>query len=362
MECKPTIYVIIPVYKAEKYVAQTLDSVLSQPYPNIEIVCVDDGSPDDSISVLRRYEAEYPNVRILRQENSGVSVARNTGIDFVLSCGAAQDYLIFLDADDCWVRNTITAELVDVWAHTQVISMTHVFCSEDLHHISAVPAHAEPELLCGGADAIERLAGRHLGSALYQLDLVREYQFRFIPGLRYAEDVLFCQSCLYLAKQIAKLDKVLYLYRNNSDGAMSRAKSSIDHIPEIICAHLKTAAILSRFKTEPDGKPNPFIYKATIWTLELTMSHYLVLRSSRALSAFFRENPKIKTLLDEMVPEQYSNYHRNALELYRKARPLFIARQYGLGCLRLGMHLLKKFPIVRAKLIDRQYPHENSFL
>lgn len=357
-----TVYVIIPVYNAERYIVQTLESVLAQPYPNIEIVCVDDGSCDDSLSVLRQYEAEYPNVSILHQENSGVSVARNTGIEFVQSRGSSQDYLVFLDADDCWVHDTITTELIGAWAHTQIISMTHVFCSEDLHRISAVPSHAESEILSGGADAIERLAGRHLGSALYRLDLVREYQLRFLPGVRYSEDVLFYQSCLYLAKQITKLDKVFYLYRDNSEGAMSRAKSSIDYIPEIIRAHIKTADILSRFKTAPAGKPDPFVHKASIWTLELTMSHYLVLRSSRALSAFFRENPEIKTLLDEMDPEQYSNYHRKALDLYRNARPLFIARQYGRGCLRLGMHLLKKIPMVRAKLAEHQYPNENPFL
>ena len=69
----PVIHVIIPVYKAEKYIAQTLDSVIGQPYPNIQIICVDDGSPDDSIAILRDYEHRYENIHVIRQENGGVS-------------------------------------------------------------------------------------------------------------------------------------------------------------------------------------------------------------------------------------------------------------------------------------------------
>lgn len=101
---KPTIYVIIPVYKAEKYIAQTLNSVLSQPYTNIEIICVDDGSPDDSISILRDYEKQYENVYVIRQENCGVSRSRNTGIDYALEHCSDGDYLTFLDADDLWTK------------------------------------------------------------------------------------------------------------------------------------------------------------------------------------------------------------------------------------------------------------------
>lgn len=89
MNCKqyPQISVIVPVYNAEKYVAQTLDSVLAQPYPNIQIVCVDDGSPDGSAFVLQDYAQKHNNIHVIRQKNAGVSAARNTGIEYVLGGG-----------------------------------------------------------------------------------------------------------------------------------------------------------------------------------------------------------------------------------------------------------------------------------
>ena len=99
----PKINVIIPVYKAERFIAQTLNSVLSQPYPNIQVICVDDGSPDNSISILKEYAAKFRNIHIIRQKNAGVSAARNKGIEYVLGGGTA--ILLF------WMRMTVGREM-----------------------------------------------------------------------------------------------------------------------------------------------------------------------------------------------------------------------------------------------------------
>lgn len=90
------VSVIIPVYNAEKYVAATIQSVLSQTYQNFEIIILDDGSPDNSIEVCQKFTDS--RIRIIRQENRGLPGARNTGIRH-----AKGDYLAFLDADDIWL-------------------------------------------------------------------------------------------------------------------------------------------------------------------------------------------------------------------------------------------------------------------
>lgn len=90
------VSVIIPVYNAEKYVALTVKSVLLQTYKNIEIIIIDDGSPDQSIQACQQFSD--PRIQIIRQENKGVSAARDTGIRH-----AQGDYFAFIDADDIWI-------------------------------------------------------------------------------------------------------------------------------------------------------------------------------------------------------------------------------------------------------------------
>jgi glycosyltransferase involved in cell wall biosynthesis len=90
------VSVIIPVYNAEKYVVATVESVLSQTYKNFEIIIVDDGSLDDSLSICRQFED--PRIKIIQQKNRGLPGARNTGIRH-----AQGDYVTFLDADDIWL-------------------------------------------------------------------------------------------------------------------------------------------------------------------------------------------------------------------------------------------------------------------
>jgi len=87
--------VIIPVYNAGKYVADAVKSVLMQTYENLEILIIDDGSPDNSIEICQQFTD--PRIKIIRQQNQGVSGARDNGIRH-----AQGEYLAFLDADDIW--------------------------------------------------------------------------------------------------------------------------------------------------------------------------------------------------------------------------------------------------------------------
>ncbi|MBJ7988187.1 glycosyltransferase family A protein, partial [Bacillus cereus] len=82
----------------EKYIEETMESILNQTYKHIEIVIVDDGSKDQSSSIVKNLEQKYPGqIKYVPQENKGVSVARNTGIE-----NASGEYVAFLDSDDLW--------------------------------------------------------------------------------------------------------------------------------------------------------------------------------------------------------------------------------------------------------------------
>lgn len=98
----PVVSVIIPVYNVERYLACCLDSVVEQTYQNLDIILINDGSTDKSGEICRKYRQKDMRIRLFEQENMGLSVARNIGIDNMRG-----DYIVFIDSDDCVNRYMI---------------------------------------------------------------------------------------------------------------------------------------------------------------------------------------------------------------------------------------------------------------
>lgn len=94
------ISIIVPVYKSEKTLNKCLESLLEQTYQDIEVIVVDDGSPDSSGEIAQEYALKYSNIRVIQQPNAGVSAARNTGMK-----AAVGEYIQFLDSDDSLTKN-----------------------------------------------------------------------------------------------------------------------------------------------------------------------------------------------------------------------------------------------------------------
>lgn len=107
---EPLISVIVPVYNVEKYLPMCLNSILAQTYKNFEVICVDDGSTDDSLALLQKYAEKDARIKVIHQKNGGVSAARSCGID-----NASGDYIYFMDSDD-FIRPEWFAHAVEVIA------------------------------------------------------------------------------------------------------------------------------------------------------------------------------------------------------------------------------------------------------
>ncbi len=119
MDPQPLVSVIIPVYNAAAYVREAIESVRAQTYPNREIVCVDDGSSDDSLEVLRSFGDAVTIVR--RAENGGIGAARNNGI-----AAARGEVFAFLDADDVWLPQKLALQMPRL--SVADISFAHMRC------------------------------------------------------------------------------------------------------------------------------------------------------------------------------------------------------------------------------------------
>ena len=91
--CK--VSVIVPIYNAEKYLSDCIDSIIAQTHKNLEIILVDDGSPDNCPAICDEYAKKDDRIKVIHKQNGGVSSARNTGLDIMTG-----DYVVFIDSDD----------------------------------------------------------------------------------------------------------------------------------------------------------------------------------------------------------------------------------------------------------------------
>lgn len=131
------ISVIIPVYNAAKFLARCLDSVLGQDYPHLEVICVNDGSKDESLSILHIYAQKDPRVKVLSQFNQGAAAARNKGLK-----AATGDYVSFVDADDylsqglySYFAQAISNDEVDIFMFNGVVNQSdNFFTPRNFYH------------------------------------------------------------------------------------------------------------------------------------------------------------------------------------------------------------------------------------
>lgn len=218
-----TVSVITPVYQVEKYIAATVQSVLDQTYPNLELILVDDGSPDRSIEICQQFQD--PRIRIVRQENRGACAARNHGIRV-----AKGDYLAFLDGDDLWLPQKLEKH-VEHLENNPKVGLSYscsAFIDEDgnpngLYQIPRLTGITKAHLLCRNpiGNGSAPVARRETFEAIqFQANLYGETEnFYWDERLKGAQDVdCWLRIGLTTDWQMEGIPDVLTLYRVNSGG------------------------------------------------------------------------------------------------------------------------------------------------
>jgi CDP-glycerol glycerophosphotransferase len=219
----PRVSVVIPVYQVEAYLPQCLDTVLADSADDVEVVAVDDGSPDGSAEILAACAASDPRLRVVRlPTNVGLGQARNAGLEH-----ARGEYVWFVDADD-WLPagavRTVTDRLVATRPDVLLIGHDEVHDDgspvrrqgvEPLRGVAApVPLAARPDLLRQAQSACTKIARR---AYLTELGL------RFRPG--WYEDSSFSHPLLMAAARIDVLETVCYHYRQRDSGGITKTPS-----------------------------------------------------------------------------------------------------------------------------------------
>lgn len=206
---RPLISVIIPVYDVAPWLPRCLDSVINNTYKNLEIICINDGSTDNSLEILRAYERRDSRIRVIDKENGGLSSARNAGMDI-----ASGEFITFIDSDD-WVHPQYIELLLHAQQQTNadIAIGEHIRTDNPLHPFGA---NADPDAVAVRRLTIDetiavRYTRNYVWGRLYRASLLQDH--RFIEGVIY-EDTPFNLMLLSRHERlcIALISQPLYYY------------------------------------------------------------------------------------------------------------------------------------------------------
>ncbi len=210
------VSIVIPVYNAEKYIKETIDSILEVKSHEIEVITVDDGSSDASLAILQSYEKKDSRIKVIHKENGGASSARNAGIAV-----ASGEYLYFEDADDPVISDSLShgVELCKLQKYDWIIfeyergkkqrtqsDKNREFSCEDLWLFEKLYTTSDLNSACG---------------KFYRKNVIESNTLFFNEGIIYGEDLLFN---LYFSEKIkmgVSVDKNIFIYRDTPESVMN---------------------------------------------------------------------------------------------------------------------------------------------
>ena len=204
------ISVIVPFYNEEKYLNRCLDSIINQTYNDLEILLIDDGSNDNSFNIAKEYESKDSRIKLYKQNNEGLSSARNKGLD-----NAQGEYILFVDGND-EIVNTMIYDLYNLLINT---SCDIAICSiKEINDDNYLIDNKEEIInIIDNDDKYDMIQKDPIRSVVQWNKLFKKYIFddiRFPVG-KYHEDEYVIHKELFKANKIAYTNKQLYLYYRN---------------------------------------------------------------------------------------------------------------------------------------------------
>lgn len=267
-EIMPKISVIIPVYNVEKYLPACLDSLLNQTFKDFEIICVNDGSTDNSGKILLDYSLrntpDNPRIRPVFQKNQGISAARNSGLE-----EAEGDYIYFMDSDD--------------FIHPQLLEIAYAHAKKNKADLVGFDFYRETvpgELTLDGAKKYENIDGiktiiatdpmkyfkpsaepriyYNVWSKLIKRSFIRGMEF--LPNVNRCEDMLFVACMLKQKPKTVLIPEKLYFYRKN-DKSVTNAHFDEKHLQD---HYMALTALRDTFQGKEYKDELNFILKNTM--------------------------------------------------------------------------------------------------
>ncbi|WP_242145109.1 MULTISPECIES: glycosyltransferase family A protein [unclassified Bacillus cereus group] len=298
MEQKQLVSVVIPLYNAEKYIEETMQSILNQTYQNIEIVVVDDGSKDQSPIIVKELQRKHPEkVRYVHQENQGVSVARNTGIEH-----ANGEYVAFLDSDDLWHPSKIEKQVQSM----HINNMNACYCGymnfyeETGEKVAHVTNFIKGDMT---KSFLTHQVVAQTSTWIFKRSIVMDHDIRFTPGCSWGEDLEFLFKLMSVTN-VCYVDEYLTYYRILSEGNLSSKYKDYE---------LKTTKELEVFHRMNDWihqKSSDLITKDSeelIQMIETYLFPYTVINNA---CIYIKENTKLEKSQVQLIKRDIKKYCR----------------------------------------------------
>lgn len=220
-----TVSIIIPAYNSQNSIESCVNSAINQTYKNIEVIVVDDGSTDDTYQILSRIKEKYSRLKLIRQENGGVSAARNTAIQ-----NATGDYIAFLDSDDTLTENAVEdmLSLADENTDLVICSYNQLEMKGKKVKKNTPRIYNNPqELLDDFIEYDKDIWG--IWNKLFRRDIIVDNNILYSTNFSYGEDHIFNLAYTkYIKNKVVVSDKIVYNYymqggtHSKSGGAHSR--------------------------------------------------------------------------------------------------------------------------------------------
>jgi glycosyltransferase involved in cell wall biosynthesis len=224
------VSVIVPVYNVEKFLAKCLDTLVNQTLCDIEIICVNDGSFDNSTEILKQYAEKYQQLSVVNQENLGLSAARNTGMAM-----AKGEFIGLIDSDD-WVELNYFEELFNVAkkydADIACCGFSCVYPSSSIRNVVEIEKEAVYESTRDKFRITRTPNKNHVFNKIYRRSALEAIGLKFKPGV-YFEDIIFTPRALFFTKKLATTPNTLYFYRVNRNSIMRGEKTNKKQLDSI---------------------------------------------------------------------------------------------------------------------------------
>lgn len=220
------VSIIVPVYKVEKYIKRCVESLLNQSYENIEIVLVDDGSPDECPKICDEYAAQKENIIVIHKENGGLSDARNAGISV-----AHGDLVTFVDSDDFVHPDYIQTMVNELAGNQKCVVIVGYQSFESESELSPNVLQKVDSRIVERIDACKLnfsdTTFRTAWGKMYTRDMIAANLF---PKGKIHEDEFTTYKLLYDAQTITFVKNKIYYYFQRKDGIMASVRNNVDRI------------------------------------------------------------------------------------------------------------------------------------
>ena len=218
------ISIVVPVYNTEQYLDECLQSILKQTIiENIELICVNDGSSDNSLEILNLYKEKFPNMIIIDQKNSGAPTARNNGLRV-----ATGEYVYFIDSDDYIINDNCLNELYNVAkkAFLDILNFNHLILKNN--SLKKVSIKRENNKIYTGKEYISTAEKGNITNPpwdkLLKRSYLKEINFSYTSGIIH-DDAEALLRLFYNAEKVSFVNKFVYVYRIRANSITNSEKT-----------------------------------------------------------------------------------------------------------------------------------------